>query len=172
MYQRKFLRAKLVVGRRASWYESKLKDLVVRLGLESYVQFIPWVPMEKVFTYMSITDIGLIPHNSNPHTETTVPHKLFQYMLFGKPVIVSSCRPLKRIVEETGAGLVFHTGDPWDLARKISILHRSGKLRSEMGMQGRKAVTIGKYSWDRSAEALKNAYRAASKKVWKHLPRF
>lgn len=149
----------LLVGRGAEWYELKLKNLVIQLNLESHVQFIPWVPMEKVFTYMQITDVGLVPHNSNPHTEATVPHKLFQYMIFSKPVVVSSCRPLKRIVEEAKAGLVFQAGDPKNLADKILKLYRSQELRAEMGNQGRKAATIGKYSWDHSARVLLDVYR-------------
>jgi len=148
----------LLVGRGQDWYEVKLRNFIAELNLKPYVQFIPWVPMEKVYTYMQITDVGLVPHNSSPHTEATVPHKLFQYMLFSKPVVVSSCRSLKRIVGETTSGLAFQAGDPNDLAEKILDLYRSKDLRIQMGNKGREAAENGKYSWNHSAQALLNVY--------------
>ena len=50
------------------------------------------------------------PHEDFEHTQTTVPHKLFQYMMGRKTVLVSDCAPLKRIIGDNEAGYVFKAG--------------------------------------------------------------
>ena len=96
-------------------------------------------------SYIAASAVCLVPHLANPHTEATIPHKLFQYMLMGKPVVVSSCRPLRRIVEETGAGLVYASGDSADLAKTVVQL-RDPNLCRQLGAAGRRAAS-GRYSW-------------------------
>ena len=147
----------LLVGS-GGWYSDTLERMTLESRVSDLVKFIPWVPMKKVPSYLELSDVGLVPHSSNPHTESTVPHKLFQYMLFGKPVIVSDCRPLKRIVEEAGAGLVFKAGNPEDLAEKILTLYDSPEACKNYGENGKNAATIGKYSWNNEKRRLMQIY--------------
>lgn len=100
-----------------------------------------------------MSDVCLVPHNKNSHTDTTIPHKLFQYMLEGKPVVVSSCKPLKRVVEETDSGLVSEAGKKKDLADKIIDLYNNENLRRELGENGKKAAQ-GRYNWQKETGSL------------------
>jgi len=59
-------------------------------GVQDHVEIIGWQPFHKVPSYIEASQVGLVPHYQNPHTDATVPHKLFQYMLMSKPVVVSS----------------------------------------------------------------------------------
>ena len=154
----KGLNLKLLLVGAGGWYSDELKRLANQIGVSDKIEFIPWVPIEMVRSYMEVSNIGLVPHNSTPHTETTVPHKLFQYMLFGKPLVVSSCRPLKRIVEQTKSGLVFCSGDEDSLAEKISSLFHSQKLCRLYGQNGETAAIYGKYSWTNQADTLLELY--------------
>jgi glycosyltransferase involved in cell wall biosynthesis len=140
---------------------SLVGDGAERVYLESRapagVHFEGWQPFERIPAYISASDVCVVPHRSTPHTETTVPHKLFQYMLMGKPVVVSSCAPLRRIVEEVGAGEVFVAGDERDLARAILRL-RDPEVAARAGAAGRRAVLEGGLNWERSARALVALY--------------
>jgi glycosyltransferase involved in cell wall biosynthesis len=115
-------------------------------GIKDRVELIGWQPFSKVPSYIQASKIGLVPHLQNPHTDATLPHKLFQYMLMRKPVVVSNCRPLKRIVEETGSGLVFLAGDPKDMATQILTLYANHQLQSDCGQRGHEAV-LNRYNW-------------------------
>jgi len=116
-----------------------------------------WVPFEKVSSYFSISAVCLVPHNDFEHTQTTVPYKLFQSMISGKPVVVSDVRPLKRIVDETGAGLVFNAGDPSSLAAVLVELYQKPELADRLGRNGYSAAQ-GLYSWRHDAERLIRLY--------------
>ena len=100
----------------------ELKKLAKDLGIENRIELVKWRPLEEVPNAILECDIGIIPHQKHAHTDATIPHKLFQYMLGSRPVIVSNCKPLERIVRETQSGLVFESGNTKDLSSKIEKL--------------------------------------------------
>ncbi|MFW6222615.1 MAG: glycosyltransferase family 4 protein, partial [Bacteroidota bacterium] len=99
-----------------------LDRMISDKGLENNVTIIDWVPFEQVHSYIAASKVCLLPYTSTPNTEASSPNKLYQYMSMGKPVVVSSCKSLKRVIEETGCGSVFQAGDPVDMARAINDL--------------------------------------------------
>lgn len=148
----------LFVGKGNRSYENKLKYLVKKYNLKDKVEFAGYQPFNKVPSYIEASNICLIPHRKNPHTDSTIPHKLFQYMFMNKPVIVSNCRPLKRIVDEAKCGLVFKTDNSEDLAIKIKTLFYNKKLSKIFGENGKKIV-IRKYNWELEGEKLLSMYK-------------
>lgn len=133
-----------------------LEKMVSELNLVNKVSFVDWQPFSLVPTYISLSEVCLIPHHSNPHTETTNPHKLYQYMAMAKPVVVSSCRPLERVVKKTGAGRVFQAGDEKSLAEEIVHLQDQA-LRHRLGESGKRAVFDG-MNWKSSSQVLTDLY--------------
>ena len=96
-----------------------LARLAEEYGVASHVELVGWVRADQVDAYVMASDICLVPHEDLEHTNTTVPHKLFQYMLRRKAVLVSSCPPLARIVSASGAGAIFMAGDPVSFSRAV-----------------------------------------------------
>ncbi len=137
---------------------SNLEDLVKAQDVSDYVEFTGWKPFELIPTYIALSDICLVPHHANPHTDATIPHKLFQYMLLEKPVIVSSCRPLARIVSEVEAGLIFAPGNSDEFARVCLELLDADK-RKQFGKNGKRAA-LQKYNWERTGENLLAVYES------------
>ena len=83
-------------------YKNELMELVQQLSLTSQVIFFGYQPFQIVMEKLAEADFAVIPHIKNAHTDSTIPHKLFQYMYAQKPVIASDCLPIKRILEEGG----------------------------------------------------------------------
>lgn len=136
--------------------EEGLRRQAKFLGIGSRVTFVGWQPFEAVPSYIQRSQVCLVPHESFEHTETTMPHKIFQYMAMGKPVVVSSCRPLQRIVEVTDAGLVFEAGDEESLACALIAL-LDPELRERLGKAGRIA-TRQEFNWSKDAFELRTVY--------------
>ncbi|MFH1143160.1 MAG: glycosyltransferase family 4 protein [Candidatus Eisenbacteria bacterium] len=134
----------------------QLEGLATRLGVREQVFFEGWQPFSLFPSYMQGSAACLIPHRRNPHTDSTIPHKLFHAMLLGRPVVASDCAPLARILKETGAGLVFPSGDACALARAILAL-RDPDLAKSLAAAGRRAV-LDRYRWDLTARALLDLY--------------
>ncbi len=140
-------------------YRKKLKNLAMKLGVADKVLFTGWVPFPKAMSYIARSDMCAVPHLSTPQTEAAGPHKLFQYMYFSKPLLVSDVASLKRIVTKTKCGVVFKAGDHQDLASKfINSFKKPDELKI-MGINGYKSV-LKKYNWSHDAKKLKKLYES------------
>ena len=147
----------LLVGGTPSPYEESLKQLCQRIGAEKYVAFTRWVDFEYIPSYIAASDVCLVPHHANEHTNTTIPHKLFQYMALGKPVIATNCSPIERIVKETQCGIIVPSGDHDKMTDAVIKLYSDHLLAKKLGENGKKAVEK-KYNWEREVEALIGLY--------------
>ena len=79
-------------------------------------------------------------------------------MIMKKPVIVSSCKPLKRIVEDTGSGLVFNVNDSKSLADCLLKLYEDrSEIAKKYGDNGHQAA-LGEYSWKNDSGRLVKMY--------------
>lgn len=145
----------LLVGDGATRLE--LEQMVRDSGLDEKVIFTGFQPFEKVPTYIHLSSVCLIPHISTPHIETTMPNKIFQFMILGRPVVVSSTRPMMRIVNDAECGLIFKERNAQSLA-EIIIQLEDEDLRRRLGENGRQAVE-DRYNWQKTVRALLNLYR-------------
>jgi len=136
--------------------KAELERLASDLMVSQRVVFTGWQAFELVPSYISLSDICVIPYHSSVQTEASMPHKLCQYMLLGKPVIVSNCRSLARIVNETQAGLVFEAGNSDDFA-KVCLKLLDAEKRKQLGENGRRAV-LEKYNWAETGKRLVEVY--------------
>ena len=82
----------------------------------------------------------------NEHTDTTLPNKLFDYMLYGKPIVASNLSPIEEILDNVGCGNVFVSGNPTSMADKVSKLIDSGNLE-QIGKKGIKEIK-NQYNWN------------------------
>ncbi len=146
----------LLVG--DGYMRARLEEQAKGLGLGERVVFTGWVDFSLVPTYIAVSQVCVVPHTNNALTDTTIPHKLFQYMLMGKPVAALPVRPIKRIIEETGAGVVARDESPEALAAAI-LQAADPEAARLMGEQGKQAAT-GKYSWANEGDKLVNVYGA------------
>ncbi|MBD3179565.1 MAG: glycosyltransferase [Candidatus Latescibacteria bacterium] len=147
----------VLVGGRNPAYRDYLEKLALELGCRDIVEMTGWVNFEKIWSYIEASDICLVPHSRNPHTDTTIPHKIFQYMMRGKPVIVSDCPPLKRVIEESRAGLWFRYDSPEELAGQIVKLYRDNQQRESLARNGLRAFRE-KFNWDMTSGELRELY--------------
>ena len=100
-------------------YADYLKTLSDELNVSDHVIFYGQVPYRVVLEELVKAHVTLIPHVKNDHTDSTIPHKLFQYIYAGKPVLASNCIPIQRILLVTNAGKVYKWNDSEDAAEKL-----------------------------------------------------
>src|SRR5438093_494639 len=123
----------------------QFRSLAVHLGVTDCVDIMGRLPFYSVQSIMAESHVGLIPHYATNAWNATIPNKLFDYMAIGKPVIVSSARPTRRIVEETQCGMVFQDRDPGSLAETILAMSKRS-VREDLGKRG-KAAVHERFNW-------------------------
>jgi glycosyltransferase involved in cell wall biosynthesis len=138
-----------------------LRRRAARLGLwEPRVTFHGYVPHHgQALEIVAKADVGVIPHLANGWANSTIPNKLFDYMAAGLPVLTSDAAPCARIVRQTGAGEIFRSGDPQELARGVGRL-RPPDVRSRYSQAGRSAI-LDTYNWEADTKRLCASVAAA-----------
>jgi len=106
--------------------------------LKERIKYIPWISMGELQAYLDITDICIAPFHKNPQHESGVANKIYDYMLGGKPVVASDCRPQKRLIEKYRCGIIYT--DKEQMKEAIIRLSADPGLRKEMGENGKRAI--------------------------------
>jgi glycosyltransferase involved in cell wall biosynthesis len=101
--------------------------------------------------------IGLVLLHSTPSYLNAQPMKLFEYMWAGIPTIASDFPAWRKIVEDTGCGLLVNPLDPKDIANAISRLLENPAEAEEMGRRGREA-SIRQFNWATEKSKLLQLY--------------
>lgn len=105
------------------YYRDALEDRVAARGLKDRVRFFGPIPNEDLLHWTASADVGLCNIvNASLSYYTTLPNKLFEYVMAEVPVLGSDSPGIGRVVEETGVGEVVDPIDPQSLAtatRKI-----------------------------------------------------
>lgn len=127
-------------------HRESLEELVQKLDLEERVFFEGWIDAEQVPAFLSAGDIGVIPHEVNDFTNTTVPNKLFDMMLAELPILATEMKPVKTIIQETECGRVTDSKSIEETASLIIEL-ASGGESDQMGQNGRDAIQT-EYNWE------------------------
>jgi len=139
-------------------YLDNLQKLASDLNVDKNVEFFGWMSQTEFLKHVSRADISLIPHIKSPHTDSTIPHKLFQYMYAGIPIIASDCDPLQRIITETDTGTWFINQDANSFADNLFKLLADDSFKIRIPENGKKWVNE-KYNWNTDSEGLVSIYQ-------------
>jgi glycosyltransferase involved in cell wall biosynthesis len=127
-----------------------LKTMMRNKGVDAHVFWLGWVPHTQLPKFLNASRVGIVPHYTSDHVNTTIPNKIFDYMGCGLPVLASDAKPMKRILEQEKCGRTFPSGDASALAK--ALLDMRGR-EEEFGANGRLAV-LNKYNWHEDAKRL------------------
>jgi glycosyltransferase involved in cell wall biosynthesis len=142
----------LIVG--DGGYVKTLLNLVQQSELSDLVRLLKWPGQEHLSFFFKIASICIIPQPRNDFINTTIPHKLFEYMLQEKAVLTSDAIPFERILEETNCGMSFKSNDPESFAEVAEQILSS---QIPFGKNGVKAV-YAKYNWENDSKTLIKLY--------------
>ncbi|MBI0434875.1 glycosyltransferase [Roseomonas sp. KE0001] len=147
-----------LVGRFTDGSESAFAGRAERLELAARVTRRGWLPHGEALAEAARCDIGLVLFQPGVENHRlALPHKLFDCMLAGLPVIAPAfATEVAQVVREAECGLLVDTADPEAIAAAVRRLADPG-LRAGMGARGREAA-LGRFGWAGEAERLVRLY--------------
>jgi glycosyltransferase involved in cell wall biosynthesis len=148
----------VLVGPANNDVRNHLQSLIIENNLETFVQIKGREPFKNVVNIMRSSSVNIIPHISNEHTESAVPHKFFQILLSGKPLLVSDCAPMKRLVNEYEIGTYFESENPNSFANSIVNIHSNYDLALEKARKGNDESLNGNLNWEFTSKNLVHLY--------------
>lgn len=134
-----------------------LKQQVIDLKLENHVDFKGWQDVTLFPSYIVASAVCISPLHRNIQHDVAYANKLFQYMSFGKPVLVSDAIAQKNLIEKTNSGLVHLEKNAQDFADKVLQLYADPALRDCLGRNGKQFVEE-EFCWEKTSEKLIDLY--------------
>ena len=150
-----------VIGEFNDGSQADFEARVAELGLRDRVRTLGWMAAADAFREVEQADIGLVMFQPGFRSHTdSLPHKLFDYMLAGLPVIVPDFGvEVANIVRDAGCGVLVDPSDSRAVANALGRLAADAEERRRMGDNGRRSV-LEKYNWEAEARRLVGMYAA------------
>ena len=148
----------VLVGSGHSGVMAHLHNKVKAYDVGNEVIFTGKKAFDVAMSYIEYSNINIIPHHINDHTDHTIPHKLFQIMTLGKPILVSSCKPLDRVVSTCQAGRVFQAGSAQSFADEVLWMHSHDAEVRQKALGAKQAIEAHAMTWEQDAERLLKFY--------------
>ncbi|HWL79308.1 MAG TPA: glycosyltransferase [Roseomonas sp.] len=128
------------------------------LGLSGVVAQHGWMPHAEALAQAARADIGLVLFQPGVENHRlALPHKLFDCMLAGLPVIAPAfAEEVAAVIREARCGLLVDTADPAAIAAAVASLADPAR-RAGLGARGR-AAALGRFGWAAEAERLVGLY--------------
>ena len=145
----------VIVGKNTT--DNILKKQVRDLDLENIVDFEGWQDVSLFPSYILASDICISPLHRNLQHDVAYANKIFQYMSFGKPLLVSDATAQKELVETHQTGSVHKERDVSDFVSKVLDLYQNKSIRDELGKNGQDFVRKH-YTWEKTSKALLELY--------------
>lgn len=151
-----------LIGKGSTDVQLKLNSLIEEYDVSNFVEIVGYRPFKEVAAIMQVSKINIIPHKADEHTNNTIPHKLFQIMLSKSLLLVSSCKPLKRIAEKYDAGVVFEAENANDFSKKVIEIHKNFENLTYKTENAFEAVYNQGENWETESLKLAEMYNSFS----------
>jgi len=137
----------------------EFRQTVADCGLADRVTLHDWLPFEDAYRHVLCARIGLVVFQpTNANYVHAFPHKMFDYMLAGLPVIVPDfARDVVEIVRRADCGLAVDTTDPQAVADALDLLLDDPERARQLGQNGRRAV-LEEFNWEAQFAKLLGLY--------------
>jgi glycosyltransferase involved in cell wall biosynthesis len=115
---------------------SVLTRLAQERGLASRVKMVGGVPGSEIRAWLSRCDVGVLALRRDIFLEFASPNKLPEYIVMGKPVIMSRLKAIQHYFSEEALAYC-EPNDPADLAKQMVRVYRDKELRTRLAARAK-----------------------------------
>lgn len=149
-----------VQGRLSPEDAEQLEQRIGELGIEGRVLVHPPYQPHEAISMAAPYLVGLCPEQSGCRNhDLTVSNKMFDYMMAGLVVVASDLPGLRNIVERSGGGLLYQSGNAQDMATKLLTLYEDRKLLAQLAANAR-SFALGEGNLEFEMKKLQDAFSA------------
>lgn len=140
-------------------YKITLMEKAMELNVKNNVKIEGMLSWEENFKRTATAHLGCVFYENNLNNKVTLPNRLYEYMYCGICVLGEDFTEVRKVLDDTGAGICVDSSDPMSIADKVIYLLKNPENMLDMGKKGRKAV-LEKYNYENEIKKLDKFYRS------------
>lgn len=133
--------------------ESLLRNLVSQYNLQNRVVFTGFIPFTDIPKYLALATVAINPMESVISSNLALPHKVFQYLACGLPVVSTKLSGIHATLGDS-CGVTWVKGPSNIIASAISLIHNQS-LRAEQSVIAQKSI-VEKFEMVRVIDAFES----------------
>jgi glycosyltransferase involved in cell wall biosynthesis len=140
---------------------NQIFELTKILGVEPHVEFVGWLPINTLPSYIAASKICFFtpPAHKSKEINITIATKIYQYALMQKPIIVSQAKMMRQFVEENKLGLALAKYSEDDLTAKVKYIHDNyQEFSSKVAQNAIKLSAQGNIYWEQTVQPMVDNY--------------
>jgi len=131
--------------------EKKIKDKVEELNLTDCIEFLGWVPREKIHEVFKIADLLVVPSIVTETGDTEgMPTVIIEAMGAGVPVIATDVGGVKDVIRNYENGIIINQKNPLEIKEKSLEVYKNERLRKKIIHNAK--LTAQNFTWDKIAD--------------------
>jgi glycogen synthase len=147
--------AAFVVSDVESPFVRSMRELSRLLGVADRLHTVTYVPVDRIVSYLSSADVGVVAAHHLPNNEISLPTKFREYSHAHLPLVVSDVKTVSEIVRRYGIGEVFVAGDVDSYVAAVGkVLADKQSYRWRLNHPG----LLESWTWEASARVLESVY--------------
>lgn len=116
----------------------KVKEIIKQKNLTNVELYYEYLDDDVLRAKMCETSVALGQFESSPRLDRTIPHKIFEAMRMGLPVVTASSPAVGELLEDGESCLFVKRADPKDLAEKIALVLDDSVLATKLSVNARR----------------------------------
>jgi glycosyltransferase involved in cell wall biosynthesis len=149
----------VIIGEQNEYYEKKLLPIYLSERLEKKIYFIDYVEPEKIHNYVASATVGVVIYkNINLNNFLCAPTKLYEFIMFGIPVVACNFPVIEEIYHDYPIGFLF---DPDDIHSIAEAIHKTLEFTKEEWEKRflKLPRSINLFTWEEEIKKLLTLYR-------------
>ena len=115
----------------------QVKDIIKEKKLANVELVYDYLSEGELFKKMKDASISLGQFESSPRLDRTIPHKVFESMIMGLPIVTAYSKAVGELLKDGESCLFVKRADPADLAEKILLLTDNPALGKKLADNAR-----------------------------------
>lgn len=137
-----------------------LRADIAQRGLEHVVTLTGWVEHAVAPDYLAAADLAIYPYRDCLINRAKCSVKIIEYMTLGLPIVASRVGQNVEYIEHGTSGLLAEPGDADSFAQMMLAVLSNPQKAKALGAAAQERIWT-RFSWDRLAETVEQAYQAA-----------
>lgn len=147
----------LIIGQGWRGEEKTLEMTLVEAGLNQYVKFAGWVPVDQLPAYFKAADVAIYPYDDTPLNRAKCSVKLIDLMAAGLPVVADAVGQNCEYIQHDRSGILVPPEDDVAFGQALITLLQAPELRQRLGQTAMRHIETN-FTWPYLVRTVERAY--------------